>query len=317
MIAILGAGSLGRLWAATLPAGQVAFVPRPQTSAESPCYRFHPVNGEPVPTSVPWLTPCQSPDLLLVTTKAGDTLSALQATLPSIPESTPIVLFQNGMGSQQAVSEHWPERSVLAASTTEGANRPSPDRLIHAGRGQTWVGALSGNAECHLETVVERLARSGLAIAPEADILARLWHKLVINAGINPFTAILDCANGDLLSQAFYQRWIAPLCREISNISQISGQPAEAPEAIRHRIEAVARSTSANTSSMRADVIAGRPTEIDYMNGYLSELGQRLGVKTPVNQMLTEQVKQLTRPYQQQESCDGQPPLQDLHPNRR
>lgn len=316
MIAILGAGSLGRLWAATLPAGQVAFVPRPQTPPESPCYRFHPVKGEPVPTSVPWLRPSQRPDLLLVTTKAGDTFSALQSALPSIPESTPVVLFQNGMGSQQKVAEHWPERPILAASTTEGANRPTPDTLIHAGLGQTWVGALSKTAERHLETVTERLTHSGLTVTPETDIVARLWHKLVINAGINPFTAIMDCVNGDILAHPFYLQWIDPLCQEISEVSRSSGNPAESPPALRRRIEAVAHSTAANTSSMRADVIAGRPTEIDYMNGYLSELGQRLGIETPVNQMLTEQVKQLTRPYQQ-ESCDGQPPLQDLHPNRR
>ncbi|MEP3561121.1 MAG: 2-dehydropantoate 2-reductase N-terminal domain-containing protein, partial [Marinobacter sp.] len=76
MIAILGAGSLGRLWAAKLPSGQVAFVPRPEQSAAPLRYRFRPVNGPELPVQIPWLTNTESPSLLIVTTKAGDTLAA-------------------------------------------------------------------------------------------------------------------------------------------------------------------------------------------------------------------------------------------------
>ena len=62
MIAILGAGSLGRLWAATLPAGQVAFVPRPGQAPAPVCYRFQPIDGE---SAVP-LFPGYNPANLLI-----------------------------------------------------------------------------------------------------------------------------------------------------------------------------------------------------------------------------------------------------------
>ncbi|WP_286816528.1 ketopantoate reductase family protein [Marinobacter sp. UBA3607] len=293
MIAILGAGSMGRLWAATLPAGQVAFVPRPGQHPEPVHYRFQPIEGEPLSVTVPWLQPGQSPDLLLVTTKAGDTLEALTSALPSTPPSTPIVLFQNGLGSQQQVAETWPERPVLAASTTEGANRPQPGLTVHAGRGTTWLGALNPAGQAHVEPVAQQLATSGLAVQPEPDILGRLWQKLVINAGINPFTALLDSPNGEILGQPFYLKWIDPLCQEISQLLDAAGQPSAAPEILRETIEAVARKTAANTSSMRADMLAGRETEIDFINGYLARLGHRYNIAAPVNQMLTERVKQL------------------------
>lgn len=293
MIAILGAGSLGRLWAATLPAGQVAFVPRPGQTPDPVRYRFQPLVGESFSVTVPWLKRGQSPHLLLVTTKAGDTLEALTAALPSIAESTSIVLFQNGLGSQQQVAEAWPDRPVLAASTTEGANRPEPGLTVHAGRGDTWVGALNPTGQSLVNRVAQQLADSGLEVHPEQDILGRLWQKLVINAGINAFTAVLDCPNGEILEQPFYQRWITPLCREISHLLTAVGQPEHTPEALRESIEAVARRTATNTSSMRADVLAGRPTEIDFINGYLARLGQLHGIATPVNQMLTERVQQL------------------------
>lgn len=293
MIAILGAGSLGRLWAATLPAGQVAFVPRPGQAPDPICYRFQPIEGESFGVTIPWLQPGQSPELLLVTTKAGDTLEALKAALPSIASSTPIVLFQNGLGSQQQVAATWPQRPVLAASTTEGANRPEQGLTVHAGCGATWVGALNPTGQPLVNRVAQQLAESRLEVHPEQDILGRLWQKLVINAGINAFTAVLDCPNGEILEQPFYQRWITPLCREISHLLAAVGQPEHTPEALRESIEAVARRTATNTSSMRADMLAGRPTEIDFINGYLARLGQQHGITTPVNQMLTERVQQL------------------------
>lgn len=300
-IAILGAGALGRLWAGCLPAGQTAFVPRPQpsgawepTGKPPATYQLQGIDGARRTVSVRWFDPAdESPALLLVATKAGDTLTALDSIMPDLDASVPVVLFQNGMGSQQAVAECWPERPILAASTTEGANRPEPDLLVHAGRGKTWIGALTGHGHGCLTPVVTRLATSGLEVQAEADILRRLWQKLVINAGINPFTAILDCPNGDILIHPFYREHIDGLCQEIHQLMDKERMATEAPARIREQIEAVARSTARNTSSMRSDIQRGRTTEIDYINGYIARRGEALGIAVPVNRMLTERVKQL------------------------
>lgn len=293
MIAILGAGSLGRLWAAALPPGQVAFVPRPAQPGGQLSYRFRPFQGPEYPVRIPWLIPSHRPSLLLVATKAGDSLPALANTLPALPAETPIVLLQNGLGSQQQVAERWPDRPVLAATTTEGANRPEADLTVHAGQGETRVGALNAATQNHVTEVVRALAASGLTVHAEPDILGPLWQKLVINAGINAFTAILNCPNGQILDLVFYQQWIDPLCLEISRLLRAAGQLEQTPEALRGQIEVVAQKTATNSSSMRADVLAGRSTEIDFINGYLVRLGRQLGIETPVNQMLTERVQQL------------------------
>jgi 2-dehydropantoate 2-reductase len=293
MIAILGAGSLGRLWAATLPAGRVAFVPRPGQHPEAVHYRFHPIEGELFSVTIPWLQSGQSPDVLLVTTKAGDTLEALQSALPTISASTPVVLFQNGLGSQQQVAETWPDRPVLAASTTEGANRPEPGSLVHAGTGQTWIGPLTESAGIFVRSVVNRLASSGLKVLPEADIMTRLWQKLVINAGINPFTALLNCRNGELPDQPLYQSQIDELCQEAALIGQALGLETRSGTRLRQQVEGVIRTTAGNISSMLADARQGRSTEIRYINGWLADSGERLGIPTPVNQLLTERVESL------------------------
>ncbi len=294
VIAILGAGSLGRLWGGYLSGRNVAFVPRPghYLSGQSLRYRFQDDTANERTVTVPWLSDLSRASLLLVTTKAPDTLEALAGIAGQLPDQCPVVLFQNGMGSQQAAAERWPHRPVLAASTTEGANRPDPDGVIHAGRGQTWVGALTPSGGEAIAWVVEQLARSGLSVQPEHRIVERLWAKLVINAGINPFTALLDCPNGDILAAPLFLEHIDPLCQEMADLMAAEALTPATPAELRRQIEAVARNTSRNTSSMCSDMRNGRATEIDYINGYIAERARALGLSAPVNQMLTARVKE-------------------------
>jgi len=295
MIGILGAGALGRLWAALLPPGQVCYLPRPEQPAPSPLhYVLHTPEQHTRAVTLPPLADASALTLLLVTTKAGDALPAVTAWLPKIPPRVPVVLFQNGLGSQQAVAEHFPERPLLAASTTEGANRPDAATLIHAGRGETWIGALTEAGRPLLEDSVRILSASGLVLHATEHIHERLWQKLLINAGINPFTAILNCRNGELLDAPLFRRHIRPLCAEIAALMAAAGVAHPGAEELQAQIEAVARRTAANTSSMLADVRQGRKTEIDYINGYLVRLGSELGIPTPVNRMLTERIRQLS-----------------------
>ncbi len=294
IIAILGAGALGRLWAACLPSQTAGFVPKHGAVPSQPAlaYQFTDDLGREQIIRRPWLLDLSDLSLLLVTTKAGDTLSALEGIAGQLPEACPIVLFQNGLGSQQAVASRWPRRPVLAASTTEAANRPGPDAVIHAARGCTWIGSLNDPAQALVEPVAQQLATSGLSIQVEDRILLRLWHKLVINAGINPFTALLDCPNGDIVHAPLFQDHIDELCQELAALMSTEGLPHQTPRQLRASIEQVARATAANTSSMRSDVQNGRMTEIDYINGHVAARSLALGLHAPVNQMLTERVKQ-------------------------
>lgn len=301
-IAILGAGSLGQLWAGYLPAGHCVFLSRLSSSAasarhEPSCleYRLEQPDASDIHCSVA-ISPLADtrPDLVLVTTKAGDTLNALEQLMPQLGNTIPVVLFQNGMGCQQAVADRWPTRPVLAASTTEGANRPQSGTLVHAGRGQTWVGGLTNNGIRCLSETVRQLSLSGLVVHSEADIHQRMWDKLVVNAGINAFTAILDCPNGDILAHPFFLEHIDPLAREISAVMALEASQSLSTDEIKSRIYEVATATAMNTSSMRSDFQRGRETEIDSINGYIERQGQAAGIATPVNQMLTRRVKDLT-----------------------
>ncbi len=300
-ILILGAGAMGRLWAASLPMGTARFLRRSDSVASDCQFYFQPMDGKRRAVTITYCDPADVVDvrLLLVTTKAPATLPALQEQLADLHPSIPIVLFQNGLGSQQEVVKHWPHRPILAASTTEAANRPSAESIVHAGIGHTWIGALTQLGHACLQEVVLQLSRAPLTVTAEANIQSRLWQKLVINAGINPFTALLDCPNGEILNQPLYGQYIDPLCEELHQLMVAEGLDAPPARQLRATIEAVARSTARNTSSMRSDVLKGQLTEIDYINGYVARRGGELGLEMPVNRMLTDSVKMLSNDFRQ------------------
>lgn len=295
-IAVVGAGSLGLLWAAHLQARHaVCLVRRPGTAPARCAYRLRRPEGGERAVDVPCYPSDSLPAstlLVLAATKAQDVEQALAPLFFDLAPDVPVVLFQNGLGPHLAMARHYPERALLAASTTEGANRPGPGLVVHAGRGRTWVGGLTAHGNRRVADVAAALGASGLAVQASDDILPRLWRKLAVNAGINPFTALLSCRNGELLGQSRFEALLPALCREVSAVAAAHGQALDA-ERLADDIRAVARDTADNISSMLQDVRAGKRTEIEHINGFIVAEGERLHIPTPVNRKLVAEVNAL------------------------
>ena len=141
-------------------------------------------------------------------------------------------------------------------------------------------------------------------VLPEAGDL--VWSKLVINAAINPLTALLRVPNGELLSR--------PSARTLMGLA--AGEAATVAEALNFRLayddpaaaaEGVARRTAANHSSMLQDLLRGAPTEIDAICGAIVAAGAERSVPTPVIQTLWLLVKALV-PHQSSYDSSNQPP---------
>ncbi len=233
---------------------------------------------------------------ILVFTKSHATLAALEDLRPWMGPHTRIILFQNGLGSQMAVLKAFPLHTVLAAVTTEGANRPDADTVVHAGTGVTRLGILQAppgiDASSLLEACAERLGRSGLNIATTANIRAFLWEKLALNCAINPFTALFDCANGEVPEQPGFRSVWPALRMELSAMLAQVGYPVAADD-FQARVFDVMHKTRLNISSMLQDVRAGRPTEIDDINGFAWRYLQENGLPHAANRDLWSRVRSL------------------------
>ena len=135
-------------------------------------------------------------------------------------------------------------------------------------------------------TLVALMRSAGLDAELSADPRSLVWSKVLINAGINPLTAILRVRNGALLESEAARGLMAGLVREGAAVmKRLSMTPAYGDPVA--RAEEVCRLTAANYSSMYMDIKNGQQTEIDFINGALAREGAANGVPCPLNDAMT------------------------------
>jgi len=272
---ILGAGSLGGLWAARLARAGLPVRLILRDRARLASYRR--LGGltlvEPGQTSL-YPIAAQTPEetepirRLLVACKAYDAEEAVARVAARLVPGAELILLQNGLGSQDAVAARLPRARCILASSTEGAYRDQQFRVVFAGQGFTWLG---DPREPGAPTWLAELDAAGIPQQWTTDILARLWRKLALNCAINPFTVLHACRNGELAGHA---EEVAGICAELVELLRACGQ-ASAAQGLHEEVMRVIQATAANYSSMYQDVAHGRRTEIAYLLGHaLAQAGR-------------------------------------------
>ncbi len=224
---------------------------------------------------------------LILCTKSYDAVAALDALGQRLAPRANLLLMQNGMGSQERVLRRFPGARIAAATTTEGAYRTAPQRVVHAGRGITRIGALN---QANFDWVA-LFREAGFRAEPVEDIRWHLADKLRVNALINPLTAIHRCLNGELLDRPALRQALEQLGAEADTL--LGAEGFHFPTTAAQQATAVARSTARNRSSMLQDVTIGRRIEAADITGYLLDIAQRRGLAAPCHQALYTQLRNL------------------------
>jgi len=234
-------------------------------------------------------TPIQQ---LLLTTKAHQSLSAIKPIQHRLTKDTVIVVMQNGMGVIEQLQPLLPQCTFLAATTTEGVNRTSPQHIIYAGRGETWLGALDKTSQQTAFSIYEQWSNSSLILHHDTRIIERLWLKLAINCAINPLTVIYDCRNGALLENNEALDTMKAVCDEVCAV--MMHYSVEPPADLFNTAKQIAKKTGQNISSMLQDTRNKKPTEIDFINGYIVRKASQPNIPTPINAQLLNTITTLT-----------------------
>ena len=297
---ILGAGSLGGIWAARLAlAGlPVCLLLRDRQRLD----QFHAAGGlsfeheghrQTLPLPAQPLDDGTPIRRLLLASKAYDAAAAARRLAPRLAADAEVILLQNGLGSQDEVATLLPQARCIFASSTEGAFRRADFHVVFAGRGHTWLGSVPPTPA---PDWLGELAQAQIPASWTPDILARLWRKLALNCAINPLTVLYDCRNGGLQAHAGE---VAALCTELVELLLACDQSAAA-EGLLAEVEKVIGATAANYSSMYQDVAAGRRTEIAYLLGYACREAAR-------RQLVLPQLQALERRLQRHLAARGLP----------
>jgi 2-dehydropantoate 2-reductase len=292
-ICVYGAGSLGSAMGGMLADHhEVSFIGRP-ANVEAILARGLTLKGAVEKTvhaeAYPSIEGLQPPDLLLVTTKSYNTKAVIDACRGWVSEETRVLTLQNGIGNLEMLRE-WRGRSAFGGTTTMGAMLLTPGTVLVSGMGRTVVG---GDLDMISATAISKvLSDAGVPSSVSEDINGEIWAKAIVNASINPLTAVLRVTNGSLLRSGFVSRLMSDICDECEQVARAAGVALPAPPPYQ-RAQKVAQETAGNRSSMLRDVELRRRTEIGSINGYICRLGAKVGVATPLNRALVSMVESL------------------------
>ncbi|KAA3664135.1 MAG: 2-dehydropantoate 2-reductase [Chloroflexi bacterium] len=298
-IAIIGTGAMGCLFAAHLYDAadvvmvgnwpeQLAAIQQNGLSLEGVNGRFthHPIRATNNPHDAAPV------DLAIVLTKSWQTTQTAQLVHKVLAPDGVALTLQNGLGNLEKLTAVLGPTHATLGTTSAGANIVKPGHVRFAGHGVTHIATT--NATAHIiKPLVEILNQKGLETHISNEVDSLIWGKLVINAGINPLTALLRVPNGFLAENPITRAIMAAAAKEVEAVAHKLGIQLPYPDAAKRTL-AVAQATAPNRSSMLQDVLRGAPTEIEAICGEVVKNGRLANTPTPINQQLLKLVQSIS-----------------------
>lgn len=241
-------------------------------------------------------------DLLLLTVKSAATEDAGREMAPYLKSGIPVISLQNGISNAERLAPLLPDQAVLAGMVPFNVLQKSPGHFHHGTEGQL----MAARSEALTSAMLDTFARAGLPLVLQDGMTSVLWSKLLLNLN-NPINALSGRPLRDELSQRSYRLCLAMAQRETLQLLNKAGirtvKLAAVPMPLipvimslpdwlfRRLAQAMLAIDPLARSSMWEDLQAGRRTEVDWINGEVVHLAERLGRTAPVNQRLISLVR--------------------------
>ena len=287
-ILVLGAGAIGGYFGARLMAAgrDVTFLVRPKRAEQlaDGLYVSSPRGNVKIaaPKTITQATSRERFDLVLLSCKSFDLMSAVDAFAPAMgPDSTVLPLL-NGMGHIEVLRKRFGDRAVLGGQCQISSTLDEQGRVVHLNDWHTLgFGELDGTAGARLDLVTETFAGAGFESQPSRTILQDMWEKWIFIASMAGITCLMRASLGDIVSAGGGPIALS-LFDECGNISARNGH-APRPEVAARIRKTLAAPGSALTASMLRDVEGRKRTEHEHVLGDLLARGQ--GLHAPVLEM--------------------------------
>jgi 2-dehydropantoate 2-reductase len=232
----------------------------------------------------------ETPDAVLLFTKSFQSDEALSAIADSFGETTQVLSLQNGLGNAEVIARYLPLERIMVGVTMMPIDRIAPGVVESTGHGESWFHyALKRESE-FVDALEKAFVDAGLEVRLDADIHRRIWSKVAFNAGMNAICALVHGTPGTIHDSPGAQALVNDVAREVATVAAAEGLDLDL-DAISRTIDFACTRHRDHKPSMRQDLLEGKRTEVDAINGAVVAAGKRLGVPTPLNDILTTLVK--------------------------
>ena len=233
-------------------------------------------------------------DLALLTTKTYHNDTAVPAMTPLISGHTAILSLQNGIDSYLPLAEQFPQAITLPGAAYIEASRLGPGAVRQAGAVVRIVtGGMRGSPPAHQQRAAKICAAFRAASVPaEAadDIAVTLWTKFLFIATMAGVTSLAREFVRELLPRPEWRKVIIGCMQEIEAVARAS-EVNLAADITPTTLAYMESAKSAMRASMHADLMAGRPLELEALNGAAVRAGAAANTPTPINDVIYAALK--------------------------
>jgi len=228
-------------------------------------------------------------EIVLFCVKTTDNAAASRELAPLLAPGAAVVSMQNGVDNAEQIRAA-SGIDAISAVVYVAAAVPQPGHVKHAGRGDLVIGPRNE----HTERVAAVFARAGVGCRIADNIAGELWTKLTWNCALNAVSALGRAQYGQIAANADARKLVETAVHEILAVANAAGihPPGfeDAQVALAGAFKIATQLADAYSSTAQ-DMMRGKRTEIDSLNGFISRRGTELGLPTPVNHALYTLVK--------------------------
>jgi 2-dehydropantoate 2-reductase len=233
--------------------------------------------------------------VVLVSVKSPVTESTVAQLSSVLAPDTLIVSLQNGVDNAWRMRAHV-SNPVVPAVVYVSVEMRGPGQLRHNGGGRLIVGdplvdsEHAGAARTRLAELVARFGEAGVPCAHSADVRIDLWTKLATNCAYNAISALTELRYHHITAHPETKEVMRMVVSELARVAEAEGVPVSEAD-LWSAVDRIGQAMPMALSSTAQDLLAGRRTEIDDLNGFVVRRGEALGVATPVNRTLQALVR--------------------------
>lgn len=239
-------------------------------------------------------------DLIVLATKAREAVALAPQLVSLLRKKGTLLPLQNGGVPEQLATRLGDDR-ILGGFSNLGAAMIAPGRFEQRNGGHLVIGEFGGDPHQRADAIAQWL-RSGVEVRVSTNIRGAIWSKLIVNCSVTTIGAIAGCTMREYIGLPAARDLFLRTYSETYAVARASGvdpepltfDPRPPHEDAAAWIERIVTAYGNIKPSMLQDFERGRETEIDYVNGYVVDLAQSLGVAATLNAQLVAKVRGIT-----------------------
>lgn len=235
------------------------------------------------------------PDLAILFVKQMESDHAMAACKHFLGNNTYVLTNQNGIGSVDVIEKYVPQQHIIAGTAFVATvlNHPGDVNFMgNKGAGHTHLVNVTEKPDDFTKQVVNEFQKAGLNPTLLTNYMGTLWDKMMLNAVINTICTMMDITMGQYATFSQASELSEELIQEGTKVAEADGvKMLKTPEEMAAVIQRESSSVNPlHRPSMYQDMVNNRPTEVEYINGYILKRAKVHGLDAPKHELLVKLV---------------------------